>query len=129
MFSRQDTDQIGARGSLALSPARAAFQLFGPPSHFSTPSHNAHRPRCIRLHVCYPHPLHSPPATQIFGSLGALMLTKREKIVLFFIVLLYIASLIVPQQIIKDYEILLIILIVSPLGMLIATDPQRRTGR
>jgi len=52
-------------------------------------------------------------------------LTRREKIVLTVAGVLSPFIFIVPQHIINDYEMVWLLLVVLPLGILIATDPER----
>ena len=52
-------------------------------------------------------------------------LTKREIIVLIILGILFPLIAITPQSTIEENELFLLILIVAPLGFLIATDPER----
>ena len=55
--------------------------------------------------------------------------TRREKhvLIIFFITLLGIILSGVDQQTINHYELLWLLFYVAPLGLYIATDPERRT--
>jgi hypothetical protein len=57
--------------------------------------------------------------------LNNLGLTKREKIVLIALGALLPILIFIPQDFINKYDIVFILVIVSPLGFLIATDPER----
>lgn len=52
--------------------------------------------------------------------------TKRDKTVLVLVGILAIILLPIPQEVINDWEPLFLIFIVFPLGLLVATDPERR---
>lgn len=52
--------------------------------------------------------------------------TKREIIVLIVFCLLIPLTLAIPPQLRTDYEILFLLFVVTPIGVLIATDPERR---
>jgi len=52
-------------------------------------------------------------------------ITKREKIILASAGIILIAFFLFPQLLDPDYEILYLLLIVVPLGALIATDKER----
>ncbi len=52
--------------------------------------------------------------------------TKRDKTVLVLVGILVIILLPIPQEVINDWEPLFLIFIVFPLGLLVATDPERR---
>ena len=54
--------------------------------------------------------------------------TKRDKTVLVLVGILAIILLPIPQEVINDWEPLFLIFIVFPLGLLVATDPERRKG-
>ena len=51
--------------------------------------------------------------------------TRREKIVVGLFLVLLLAFFIFPALLNPDYEILYMLLIVVPVGLLIATDPER----
>jgi hypothetical protein len=51
--------------------------------------------------------------------------TRREKIVVGLFLVLLLAFCIFPALLNPDYEILYMLLIVVPVGLLIATDPER----
>ena len=55
--------------------------------------------------------------------------TRREKIVVGLFLVLLLAFFIFPALLNPDYEILYLLLIVVPLGLLIATDPERRQAK
>lgn len=52
--------------------------------------------------------------------------TRREKIVIGLFLVLLLAFFIFPALLNPDYEILYMLLIVVPVGLLIATDPERQ---
>lgn len=52
-------------------------------------------------------------------------LTRREKTTLIIAAFLTIAFIFIPQQIIDGWEVLFLLLIVFPIGIYIATDPER----
>ena len=54
--------------------------------------------------------------------------TRREKIVVGLFLVLLLAFFIFPALLNPDYEILYLLLIVVPVGLLIATDPERRNA-
>lgn len=54
------------------------------------------------------------------------MLTHREKIVILLIFLLGIVLAFIPQSTIEQNEVIIIIFTVGPLGIYIATDPERK---
>lgn len=54
-------------------------------------------------------------------------LTKREKIVAVVMGILILLIFIIPPNLLKDeYEYLWLFIVVIPIGILIATDPERR---
>lgn len=55
--------------------------------------------------------------------------TRREKIVVGLFLVLLLAFFVFPALLNPDYEILYMLLIVVPVGLLIATDPERRQAR
>lgn len=55
--------------------------------------------------------------------------TRREKIVVGLFLVLLLAFFIFPALLNPDYEILYLLLIVVPVGLLIATDPERRQAK
>ena len=54
--------------------------------------------------------------------------TRREKIVVGLFLVLLLAFFVFPALLNPDYEILYLLLIVVPVGLLIATDPERRNA-
>ena len=54
--------------------------------------------------------------------------TRREKIVVGLFLVLLLASFVFPALFNPDYEILYMLFIVVPAGLLIATDPERRNA-
>jgi hypothetical protein len=52
--------------------------------------------------------------------------TRRELFVLVVIGLLAIPLALTPLNIIQDYEILILVVVLGPLGLMIATDPERK---
>lgn len=52
-------------------------------------------------------------------------LTKREKTTLIIVAILAIIFLFIPQQVINEWEYLTLLIIVFPIGIYIATDPER----
>lgn len=53
--------------------------------------------------------------------------TRRESHVFFVFVLLMIGSFLIPQRILDEWELPYLLLVVAPLGIYIATDPERRS--
>lgn len=53
-------------------------------------------------------------------------LTKREKIIAVIVGILILLTFVIPPELINKYEMLYLLLIVLPLGFIIATDPERR---
>ena len=56
-----------------------------------------------------------------------MLITKREKVFLGILGVLAIAFLFIPQHVINDWEIVILLFVAFPLGLLVATDPERRT--
>jgi len=52
-------------------------------------------------------------------------LTKREKTTLIIAAFIAIAFIFIPQQVLDGWEVLFLLLIVFPIGIYIATDPER----
>ena len=52
-------------------------------------------------------------------------LTKRERVALVIAAFLAVIFLFIPQQVLNEWEYLYLFFIVFPLGMHIATDPER----
>lgn len=52
-------------------------------------------------------------------------LTRREKITLIIAAFFAVIFLFIPQQVLNEWEYLYLFFIVFPLGMYIATDPER----
>lgn len=52
--------------------------------------------------------------------------TKREKIVAVLIGILTILVFIIPQDVLVEYELLGLVFVILPIGILIVTDPERR---
>jgi len=52
-------------------------------------------------------------------------LTRREKTTLIIAAFLAIAFIFIPQQVLDGAEILYLLLVVFPIGIYIATDPER----
>jgi len=52
--------------------------------------------------------------------------TRRDKHVLIAIIALVIMLAFIPQQTINNHEVFFMVVIVGPLGLYIATDPERR---
>lgn len=53
-------------------------------------------------------------------------MTRREKHILVFIILLLVVLAFIPQSTIEQNEVIIIIFTVGPLGIYIATDPERK---
>jgi hypothetical protein len=53
-------------------------------------------------------------------------LTRREKIFLISMGVLMLILSFIPQSTVNNYEVLLLVVILIPLGLMIATDPERR---
>lgn len=53
------------------------------------------------------------------------MFTRREKIVIILFAVILVLSVAIPQPIIHEYQSLILVLTVLPLGILILTDPER----
>lgn len=53
-------------------------------------------------------------------------LTRREKHILIILVALLIILAFIPQEIVNKHELLYLVFVVFPLGLYIATDPDRR---
>lgn len=54
------------------------------------------------------------------------MITKREKIFIVTLGVLIFILAFIPQDIVDNYEVLLLVVVLLPLGLMIATDPERR---
>lgn len=52
-------------------------------------------------------------------------LTRREKIALIIAAFFAFAFIFIPQQILDGWEVLILLLVVFPIGIYIATDPDR----
>jgi len=53
-------------------------------------------------------------------------LTRREKIFLISLGVLMLILSFIPQSTVNKYEVLLLVVILIPLGLMIATDPERK---
>lgn len=59
----------------------------------------------------------------MFNNMG---FTKRDKIVLVLVGILVVILIQIPQEVINAWEPPILIFVVFPLGLMVATDPERR---
>lgn len=57
--------------------------------------------------------------------MNKISLTRREKTTLIIAAILAILFLFIPQQVLNEWEYLALLIIVFPIGIYIATDPER----